>query len=614
MVVEVYPIMRMPRHVSVFDYAVPEELHHLKRGDVVVIPFRQITVHGIVSRVKDVPERGFRLKSVLQKETRIHFSSLELSFFESLSIELLQSVSSLLYSSLPSFPKRLTTTQIQNPEPKRLTIPSHELSGLQSLAKQLSERSRAFASVSDIRRMTCVIAGFMRIKPSQKCIVLCPTVLDANRIYSYLPIESRFLLTGEENAGTQFAVWSKFKSLDSGVLIGTKNTLFATDEKTTSIFVLRSSHNNHGHHEQNPRFDARAVAKILSDHFKTNLFFLDVMPRIEDFFLFSKTNMVGTQANQPARLIDMEQQGRASKMGHWISHESFLATQELLEQNKRVLMVFNRKNHAKRLFCTACETDIKCMDCSNGMIKDDLLLRCVRCKRTEPLLRTCPTCGQATLRESGFGNQKIDTLLQEAFPSHQTCLIDKEHPNMNAHASLVIATSYYLEQMADAFSPDNFSLVVLLDADAPLFRSTYRASESALYECEGWRALAESNHAPFFLQTRSLPFFTEYYANPERVLTQELESRQSYQQPPFCEMITLRFEESEPRKADLLQNQLIQQIRSVSQGIRIKKEISQNKSEYGLEVRLSLQDRPKLLALFRALPDHVIIDTHANSG
>lgn len=613
MIAEVYPIKRMPRHVTVFDYTLPDELSHLKRGDVVMIPFRTSSVYGIVSRVKDLPERGIRLKSILQKEARISFSESELSFFESLAKELAQSVSSILNSCLPEFPKRLTVKPIGKQPLQTLTISPSEIDGLQSIAQQLTQRSRAFAYVSDIRRMACVIAGYLRLKPDQKCIVLCPTVLDAQRLYAYLPSNLKWLLTGEENMGTQFAVWHAFRSGNTGVIVGTKNVLFTTDPKTTTIFVVRSSHENHGHHEQNPRFDARSVAVQLADHYETNLFFLDVMPRVEDIHSFGKTNILGNPSLRIPTIINMEQQGRASKMGRWISHEVYEKIQECLDQKQRVLMVFNKKNHAKRLFCTACESDVVCMDCGNGMIVDDLCLRCIRCKRSEPMLRVCQKCQQASLRESGFGNQKIDALLREAFPAIQTCVIDKEHPDMNTRAPLVIATSYYLEQMANPFSPDGFSLVVLIDADAPLFRSSYRASESTLYACEQWHALADANYAPFIIQTHSVPFFSEYYANAEQVFLQELESRQMYMQPPFCSIVTIHFQESEPRRADILLNQLIQKIRSVSDQIRIKKEKNLPETEHGLEIRFFPEHRTDLLLLFRAEPDHVMIDTQANS-
>lgn len=614
MITEVYPIMRMPRHVRVFDYAVPEELHHLKRGDVVVIPFRTTSIFGVVSRIKDVADHRFRLKSVTRHDVRITFSDAELELFENIATELAQSVPSILNGCLPEFPKRVSTKTPPIAPSKPLMIAPSELDGLQSIAQQLTERHRAFAHVSDIRRMACVIAGFMRLKPDQKCIVLCPTILDAQRLYAHLPIETRFLLTGEENTGTQFAVWSAFRKADACVMVGTKNCLFATDTKTTTIFVVRSSHENHGHHEQNPRFDARILAQMIAEHHHTNLFFLDVMPRIEDTIIFSKTNMIGSPPNLEPQIIDMEHQSRASAIGHWISHETYQAAESCLERGERVLVVLNKKYHARRLSCTACGSDVVCETCGNGMILDDLFMRCVRCKSSIPIIRSCPKCHEATLKESGFGNQKIDALLQKEFPKATTCLIDKEHPNMNAQASLVIATSYYLEQMANAFKPDQFALVVLLDADAPLFRPTYRASEAALYECEGWRALAFANRAQFFVQTRSVPFFVEYFQNPTASLMTERDARQSYIQPPFCEISTLQFNEGEPRKADVFQNQLVQQIRGISSMARIKKTKTQTETEYLLEVRYPPEDRPKLLALFRSLPDRVIIDTQAKTA
>jgi primosomal protein N' len=614
MIAEVYPIMRMPRHVRVFDYAIPEELHHLKRGDVVVIPFRNTSIFGVIARVKDVADHGFRLKSITRYDSRVVFSDTELKLFENIAIELAQSVPSILNSCLPEFPKRVSTKTPSVPPNEPLTISPSELDGLQLLAQQLTERSRAFVYTSDIRRMACVIAGFVRLKPDQKCIVLCPTILDAQRLYAHLPIETRFLLTGEENTGTQFSVWNAFRKTDACVMVGTKNCLFAVDTKTTTIFVARSSHENHGHHEQNPRFDARTLSHLIAEHHHTNLFFLDVMPRIEDTVIFSKTNILGSSPNLAPQIIDMEHQSRASAIGHWISHETYQTTQSHLERGERVLVVLNKKYHARRLACLSCGSDVVCETCGNGMILDDLFMRCVRCKSSIPIIRSCPKCHEITLKESGFGNQKIDALLRKEFPNTTTCLIDKEHPHMNAIAPLVIATSYYLEQMANAFKPDQFALVVVLDADAPLFRPTYRASEAALYECEGWRALAFANRAQFFVQTRSVPFFTEYFQNPTTSLAIEREARQSYIQPPFCEISTLHFDEKEPRKADIFQNQLVQQIRGVSSMARIKKTKSQNQNEYLLEIRYPQEDRSKLLTLFRSFPDRVIIDTQANTG
>ena len=94
----------------------------------------------------------------------------------------------------------------------------------------------------------------------------------------------------------------------------------------------------------------------------------------------------------------------------------------------------------------------------------------------------------------------------------------------------------------------------------------------------------------------------------------EREARRSYIQPPFCEISTLTFEEAEPRKADILQNDLVQQIRATSSIARMKKNKTQTGSEYILEVRYPREDRTKLLPLFRSFPDRVIIDTQANTG
>lgn len=612
MVAEVYPIQRMPRRVKTFDYLVTDQFPHLKRGDVVVVPFRNKTIYGVVAKLKNIPERGITLKSILKKDERISFCDEELSYFEFLSQDLVQSVGSILYSCLPAFPKRETIKRTTTPQRKKLTIPSHEHALLQSIAQQLAERNRAFASVSDLRRMACVLSEYLYLKKDQKCIVLCTTITDAERLYTYLPTDQKFLFTSEENQGDQFRNWYRYRNAESGIFIGTKNVLFLTDSKTTTLFILRSSHENHGHHEQNPKFDARTIAFQLASHYKTNLFFLDVMPRVDDFHFFSKTNRISSQLLKNPEIINMEQEGVVSPIGTWISNKTFLAIQECLESNQRILLVFNKKYQAKRLVCTSCHTPVVCSVCQNGIVVDGMLIRCIVCKQTEPMIRSCSVCHQLTLKESGFGNQKIDALLKDNFPNAITCIVDKDHQIVNPHAQIVIATSFYLEQMVDIFSPESFHLIVLLDADAPLYQPTFRATEKAIYNCEQWRALAHACKASYFIQTRSPILFSEYVQDADGYLQQELENRRAYAQPPFRDVVEIRFSEKEQRRAEIIQNKMIQQIRMVSTHVLITKTISA--SEYTLVLRFPSEERSSLLNIFRSVPDHVMIDTQAQTG
>jgi len=609
MIAEVYLIKRMPRESRVFDYLVPENWTTLRRGSFVTVPFRSHTLMGIVKNTKELPERGITLKTLLQQHPEIHFSSEDLSLMEMVAQDLAQSVSSLLNSVIPTFPKRATQSQEGAKNEKRLMIHPQEAPYLKALGESLTHHRKAFVSVSDLRRMTCILAAFMRANPKQKCVVVCPTVLDAERMYAHLPTKDRLLFTGKEAAGKKHAVWKTFKQISSGVLIGTKTALLFADSATTSLFLIRSGSEHHGHHKQNPRYDATTLATLIAETLSLRMIFLDAALRIEDLALFPKEDRLGSETPISPRFIAMDQQVRGSTLGPWIAHEVLQNIEKSLEEGKRILLAFNKKNQAKQLSCVKCAVVVVCEFCSGGVMLNDSTLHCTQCKKVAPILRLCPSCHQPSLREQKLGNQKIDKLLKKEFPQANIAILDKEHSVYDKTCDILIATTYFVEHVFDPFVHDTFSLVVILDTDTPLYQSTYVANAAALRLFEQWRSIAFAYQAEFLVQTRSLPFFLEYATSQEKSLLQEADIRRSYHQPPFCDVIRIDFKESEERKAELMMQQVIQHVRSIATDARIRKQ-QEKDSQLSLEIRFSPVDRPPLLAYLKTLPDSMRIDTH----
>ncbi len=613
MIAQIYPLKRMPRAIRFFDYQIPENLKNVVRGQLVTIPFRQSVLYGIVANVHDKPLRGIQMKSLLSVDPRIVFRDEELSFYESLAQELAQSVSSLLYSCFPTLPKRTSKKPISVKQKKSLTIAESESGDLVRIAKQLSERHRAFAFQSDIKRMAATITFYLREKPNQKCVILVPTVIDAERLHAYLHAFSPILLTATQNQNEQFSAWTTFRASETGMIIGTKNVLFCTDSKTTSLFIIRSSNRYHGHHEQNPRFDARVIAERFEQTLHTNLFYFDVLPRVDDLHTFSETNILGGTQHAATHLVDMEQEYLASPIGGFISLAVYEAIQQALEKGFRVLCVLNKKTRINRLRCTTCKTQATCPQCQCVFITDDVSMRCVRCSHTETRTSICARCHTKTLEESAYGNKKISDILQKEFPHARFYSMDKEHPIIDSNAQIVLATSYYLEEPFNPFLSDRWSAVIILDADGPLYRPSYRAVEEACYELEQWNAVAFASRAPLYIQTHTVSLFQEYIQNPTSFLKKELSLRATYEQPPFRHIAILQFSESEARRAELRMTEFIKLIRQRLAEIRVQKIPSNKPDIHTLELRFSEAEKPILLDLFATFPDDVLIDTEADS-
>jgi primosomal protein N' len=608
MIAEVYPIKKMPRKAKVFDYKIPDNLK-LNRGDMVKIPFRNQELFGIVAKVKDKPPRGIKLKDVASSYKEIRIREDELSFFEQISLELAQSVPSLLHLAIPTPYKRESTSVENTIFGAALTIPSSEAVSISRTVKYLLDRNQAFVFSPDIKRTAAAIASYIREKEDQKCVVLAPNVADAKLLAKYLHGFNPHLVTGDETQGKRFHSFTSFKSDPGALLIGTKPALFFFDSEVTSIFVIKSSHKNHGQHERNPRYDLRHIAKLYSQKFSTNLFFFDVAPRIDDLNYFSKINTLGSPTNTEVEIVRMELEKKHAPHPA-LSLHTLNTIEDVLGSGAPVLCVFNKKGKALRLKCNDCQKAIQCSVCSNIVSVHKHAMHCIRCSNKEPIPRHCSGCKGTNLFEVGFGIEAIEDALQKLFPNFKINKIDKEHPEFNPSAHIYLSTSYFLENHFNPFKPKKFGVVILLDADSALYRQSFRGLEEALVETDSYRSIAHASRARFILQTNSPALFQEFFDDPCKMFAKELETRNAYSQAPFVRWATVSFEEKESRKAEVEINILSQNIKKIVEDVKIRMQ-EKDTGKYVIEFGAKTNEFSKLLPLFKSLPDRYIIDTNA---
>ena len=220
MIAEVYPLMRLPRGKKAFDYVVPDD-QMPQRGSFVRIPYRQEEIWGIVKNVKDKPPRGITLRPLTATRKDIGIREEELSFFERLSHELAQSVSSVLYAALPTPPVRLSEKRNPDLSWLPLTLPTSEAQHVLRIVQTLANRGQAFIQAPDLRRATAVILGSLQKQPEQKTLILAPTVRDVRLVRSRLTGHTPLVITGEETERERFNTWQALRRLPYAVLLGT---------------------------------------------------------------------------------------------------------------------------------------------------------------------------------------------------------------------------------------------------------------------------------------------------------------------------------------------------------------------------------------------------------
>ena len=292
---------------------------------------------------------------------------------------------------------------------------------------------------------------------------------------------------------------------------------------------------------------------------------------------------------------------RGAKTQEGLAEESLQAIRETLARGEQALLFLNRRGYAPVLGCDACGWLSRCNRCdayrvlhrispgagerktkgaaartgsrapsgtpgtlpgddpSLGILpldeakgNDDprpprYRLVCHHCASTQTVPRACPACGNQDLAPLGRGTQKLEDALATLFPSAHIGRLDRDVARRkgatqafldDVHAgrtNLLVGT----QMLAKGHDFDRLTLVVVVDADAGLFTTDFRAPErlfATLMQVAGRAGRHRSEHARTLIQTRhpEHPLFESLRRHDyPSFAAAQLADRQAGALPPF---------------------------------------------------------------------------------
>jgi primosomal protein N' (replication factor Y) (superfamily II helicase) len=228
-----------------------------------------------------------------------------------------------------------------------------------------------------------------------------------------------------------------------------------------------------------------------------------------------------------------------------------------LGQGEQSLVFINRRGYAPVLGCEACGWAAGCERCTARMVvhAPERRLRCHHCGAERAIPRACPTCGNVDLKAIGRGTQRVEETLAAHFPAARIVRVDRDSARRRAElaraledirrgeADILVGT----QLLAKGHDFPGLTLVGVLNADAALFSTDYRAAErlfSVLAQVAG-RAGRREHPGAVLIQTRypEHPLFAALarhdYAG---FAAAQLEERKAAGFPPFLFEAALRAE------------------------------------------------------------------------
>ena len=345
------------------------------------------------------------------------------------------------------------------------------------------------------------------------------------------------------------------------IVLGTRLAVF-TPLPALALIVVDEEHDLSYRQQEGFRYSARDVAVYRAHQASVPIVLGSATPSMESwrnmregrYRLLELPQRAVSGATSPRmQLISTQQQ----RLFDGLTQTAINTLRDCLDAGQQALVFINRRGYSPVLACHECGWIASCKRCDARLVlhREDRRLRCHHCGWESPPPAQCPDCGNADLQPLGFGTQRLEETLAGLFPDTPPLRIDRDNTRRkgsldamlqqvhDGRARLLVGT----QMLAKGHDFAGLSLVVVVNADAGLFSTDFRAQErlfAQLLQVAG-RAGRAGLPGRVLIQTRyhDDPFYPQllsgdYAAFADRVL----QERKANELPPYAAWAMLRAE------------------------------------------------------------------------
>ncbi len=382
--------------------------------------------------------------------------------------------------------------------------------------------------------------------------------------------------------GEKYDVWNKIRDNKIRIIIGARSAVFAPLSNIGLIIIDEEHENTYKQTSPAPRYDARLVAEKICEIYGASLIKGSATPDIASYFnalsqkrLITLKNRFNSADLAKVTVVDMRQEFYKESRSIF-SNTLINAVNETLDNKKQVILLLNRRGFYTSVQCETCGEVIKCSNCDIPMVfhNSDKTLKCHWCEKSVTLPKKCPSCGSDAIKMSGMGTQRIESITQKLFPkakieridsdvlSSKTKYIDILDRFQKGETDILIGTQI----IAKGLDNKNVTLVGVLDADISFMLPDYRSSERGfqlLMQVAG-RAGRGDFEGRVIFQTYNPDLYAIENAKEQNYMSfynNEIERRQAFDYPPFCQIIKILFSGKDERRTQMCADEVVRRLK-----------------------------------------------------
>ena len=292
--------------------------------------------------------------------------------------------------------------------------------------------------------------------------------------------------------GEKYDEYRRIARGEVSIVIGARSAIFAP-LSNIGIIIIDEEHSDSYKQENNPRYDAKEIAKKRGMTHNCPVLMGSATPLLETYArakkgvykLLELPNRVNGSSMPDIELIDMNNEIKNSK-GHF-STKLINSINSVIDNNEQVVLFLNRRGYSSFVTCKNCGTTIKCPHCEISLTyhKSSNTLRCHYCGYGTSLPKVCTNCKEEALSSLGVGTEKIEEELNQYIPNSRVLRMDIDttsrkgmHKKMidsfkNHEYDILLGT----QMVAKGLDFPLVTLVGVINADTSLNIPDFRSSE-----------------------------------------------------------------------------------------------------------------------------------------
>ena len=356
-------------------------------------------------------------------------------------------------------------------------------------------------------------------------------------------------------------IWQKQLSQNPyDVILGARSAVMLPFQRLGLVIVDEEHETSYKQQDPAPRYHARSAAIVLAQMAGAKVLLGTATPSLESYHN-AKTGKYGLVELKERykgmelpeiQVVDTADLQRRKMMAGPFSPLLLMRVREALERGEQAILFQNRRGFAPMIECHQCGWVPTCQHCDVKLTLHRQLnqLTCHYCGAIYQVPTQCPCCGDTDLRTHGYGTEKIEEQVREAFPEARISRMDLDTTRTRNGYERIISdfgagrTNILIgtQMISKGLDFDKVSVVGIVNADGMLNQPDFRAYEHAFMMMSqvAGRAGRKGRRGLVILQTKQkdLPVISQVVRNDYMALYKSLiAERQAFHYPPYYRLV-----------------------------------------------------------------------------